>query len=72
LEVTFKGKHAHRNTEHIDVDAFIGVKSFRAKGKRVTTYDVNTIEFIEPLEKEMPADVLPPNRGGEAVQMSLL
>jgi topoisomerase-4 subunit A len=72
LEVTFKGKHAHRNTEHIDVDAFIGVKSFRAKGKRVTTYDVNTIEFIEPLEKEAPTDVLPPSRGGEAVQMSLL
>jgi topoisomerase-4 subunit A len=72
LEITFKGKHAHRSTEYIDVDEFISVKSFRAKGKRVTTYDVNTIEFIEPLEKEDPAGAPPSNRDGEAIQMSLL
>jgi topoisomerase-4 subunit A len=72
LEITFKGKHAHRDVEYVNVDAFIGVKSFRAKGKRVTTYDVNTIEFVEPLEKEMPAGTSPSSRDGEAIQMSLL
>jgi topoisomerase-4 subunit A len=72
LELTFKGKHAHRDTEYVDVDAFIGAKSFRAKGKRVTTYDVNTIEFVEPLEKEAPAGSPPASRDSEAVQMSLL
>ncbi|MDR3350134.1 MAG: DNA gyrase/topoisomerase IV subunit A [Prevotellaceae bacterium] len=71
-QLTFKGKQAHRPPETIDVDAFIGIKSFRAKGKRVTTYDVNTIEFIEPLEKEAPAGTPPAGRDGEAVQMSLL
>jgi topoisomerase-4 subunit A len=75
LEVTFKGKHAKRDTEYIDVSDFIGVKSYRAKGKRVTNYDVNTIEFIEPFEKELPEDETSeksePN-DGDAVQMSLL
>jgi topoisomerase-4 subunit A len=32
----------------VDVDSFIGVKSHRAKGKRITTYDVASLKFIEP------------------------
>ncbi len=73
LEVTFKGKHAKREPEYIDVEAFIGVKSYRAKGKRVTTYDVKTISFIEPLEKEEEPVVEEENaHDGEAVQMTLL
>jgi topoisomerase-4 subunit A len=74
LEVTFKGKHAKRDAEYIDVDEFIGVKSFRAKGKRVTTYDVKTISFIEPLQKAIPAEDAVNNAidDVEAVQMSLL
>jgi topoisomerase-4 subunit A len=37
----------------LDVDSFIGVKSHRAKGKRITTYDVATLHFVEP---ELPAE----------------
>ncbi len=77
LEVTFKGKHAKREPEYVDVDEFIGVKSFRAKGKRVTTYDVNTIEFIAPLEKEPEVNDEPDGtpdstQDNDAVQMTLL
>ena len=32
--------------------SFIGIKSHRAKGKRLTTYDVATLTFIEPEEPE--------------------
>lgn len=48
LEVTFGGNHAQRPQELVDVDEFIGIKSHRAKGKRITTYDVASLRFIEP------------------------
>ena len=53
LEVVFGGSHEHRPTEMVDVDEFIGVKSHRARGKRITTYDVASLKFIEP---EMPEE----------------
>lgn len=48
LLVTYKGAQASRPADEIDVDEFVGVKSHRAKGKRLTTYDVDTLTFIEP------------------------
>ena len=39
----------------IDVDEFVGVKSCKAKGKRLTTFDVATLTFIEP-EIEEPEE----------------
>lgn len=52
LEVVFGGGHSARPMEHIDVDEFIGVKSSKARGKRVSNYEVGKVTFIEPLEKE--------------------
>ena len=49
LQVTFKGKNASRGVEIIDVASFIGKKGLKAKGKRLSQYDVDTVEFIEPL-----------------------
>lgn len=74
LEVTFCGKHAKREPERIDVEEFIAVKSHRAKGKRLTSYEVQGVEFIQPLEKETTIDEHPAPGGGEeeAQQMSLL
>ena len=43
LVLTFQGAQASRPAEEIDVDGFVGVKSHRAKGKRLTTYDVATL-----------------------------
>ncbi|MDR1343629.1 MAG: DNA gyrase/topoisomerase IV subunit A [Prevotellaceae bacterium] len=53
VEVTFGGKHAKREPEYIDVENFIGVKSFRAKGKRLTTFEVKRIQFVEPLARSV-------------------
>ena len=52
LRIVYGGRNAGRPEEDIDVDGFIGVKSHRAKGKRVTTLDVAKLEFGEPLQKE--------------------
>ena len=51
LEVIFAGKHEKRAPEYVDVDMFIAQKSFRAKGKRLTTFETGTIRFVEPIEK---------------------
>ena len=52
LEVTYGGAHKNRPADHIDVEQFIGVKSHRAKGKRITTYEVASLRFIEPLRPD--------------------
>ena len=54
LAVEFGGQNAQRPMEVIDVDEFIGIKSHRAKGKRITTYEVAKLTFIEPEEPEEP------------------
>ena len=56
LVVTYKGAQATRPADEVDVDSFIGLKSHRAKGKRITTYDVDTLQFIEPEEPEVEED----------------
>jgi topoisomerase-4 subunit A len=47
----FTGKNAKREDEVINVDEFIGKKSYKAKGKRATTYEIGEISFIEPIVK---------------------
>ena len=54
LRVVFGGKNAGKEPEDIDVEQFIGKKGFRAKGKKVSPYDVKSVAFIEPLVKEAP------------------
>ena len=53
MRITFKGAHAMRPVEEIPVEEFVGVKSYRAKGKRVSTYEVDTLTFFEP---ELPEE----------------
>jgi topoisomerase-4 subunit A len=50
--VKFGGKHEKRAEETIDVEQFIGKKGYKAKGKKATTFEVASIQFIEPLQKE--------------------
>lgn len=56
LCLSFGGKHANREMEYIDIDEFIGVKGYKAKGKRISPYTIDMMEFVEPLEKELPED----------------
>jgi topoisomerase-4 subunit A len=57
FELTFGGKNKNRESEIIDAEEFIAVKGFKAKGKRLTTYEVDKITEIEPAERELPEDV---------------
>lgn len=54
FQVIFGGKHAARVPENIDADEFIAVKGVKAKGKRISNFDVDTVVEIEPLQKELP------------------
>jgi topoisomerase-4 subunit A len=52
--------------ELVDVEQFIGVKSFRAKGKRLSTYELRRVRFVEPLQKEAIFAPTPPDEPAEA------
>ena len=52
FEIHFGGKHKSRDNEIIEVAEFIGVKSYKAKGKRMTSYMVENIQEIEPVIKK--------------------
>ncbi len=54
IEIAFGGKYSERPNEVIDADEFIAVKGYKARGKRLTTFDVKKIFEIEPLQKEVP------------------
>jgi len=49
FEIHFGGQHKKRENEIIEVAEFIGIKSFKAKGKRLTSYMVENIQEIEPV-----------------------
>ena len=59
IRVTYGGKDAFRGSEDIDAEQFIAVKGFKAKGKRIATYEIETIEELEPVrwpEEPEPGD----------------
>jgi topoisomerase IV subunit A len=59
FEISFGGKHKTRDNEIIEVAEFIGVKSYKAKGKRLSSYMVEDIHEIEPVvKKETSAPVV--------------
>ncbi len=49
FELKFGGDHSHRNNEIIEVAEFIGIKSYKAKGKRLSKYEVSIVKELEPL-----------------------
>ncbi|MDR0698098.1 MAG: DNA gyrase/topoisomerase IV subunit A [Tannerella sp.] len=49
MEVVFGGNDAYRSPLVIDAEQFIGVKSFKAKGKRITNFAVSSINELEPV-----------------------
>jgi topoisomerase-4 subunit A len=49
LEIKFGGDDQKRDPEIVEVSDFIGVKSYKAKGRRLTTYQVELINELEPL-----------------------
>ena len=65
FEIKFGGKHKNRDSEIIEVADFIGVKSYKAKGKRLTSYMVDNIQEIEPVVKKEVTSVIEPEEEGE-------
>ncbi|MBD5203439.1 MAG: DNA gyrase/topoisomerase IV subunit A [Bacteroidales bacterium] len=49
LELTYGGNDATRPATEIDAEEFISVKSFKAKGKRLTTFELENIKELPPL-----------------------
>jgi topoisomerase IV subunit A len=80
FEIQFGGKNKDRQNEIIEVAEFINVKSYKAKGKRLTSFMVDNIMEIEPvvikesaLEKEEEEDDEPqhPDKNIDPAQMKL-
>ncbi|MEZ5199745.1 MAG: hypothetical protein R2764_26185, partial [Bacteroidales bacterium] len=51
----------------VSAEEFVGVKSFKAKGKRITTKAIEKIEFIEPLPYEEPEEKLEEQLSDESI-----
>lgn len=58
LSVVYGGADAFRDPMEVDVESYIGVKSFKAKGKRLTTCAVERVDELEPLRQ--PEEVTEP------------
>lgn len=54
IQVIFGGHDSFREAQIIEASDFVGVKSFKAKGKRLTTYSVDRIKELEPTRMPEP------------------
>lgn len=52
FELVFGGRYEARPAEVVVADEFIAEKSYKARGKRLTTFEIREINEIEPLIKE--------------------
>lgn len=75
FEVTFGGGDDFREPLVIDATEFIGVKSFKAKGKRLTTFTIDHITELEPREvapqdeQQLPDDDAVDTEASDAVDI---
>ena len=58
IQVMFGGNDNFREPLVIEVDEFIGVKSYKARGKRLTTYEIDEIIELEPTKFPPPPEVV--------------
>jgi topoisomerase-4 subunit A len=49
IRVTYGGADEYRGSEDIDAEQFIAVKGFKAKGKRISTWQIESIEELKPV-----------------------
>ena len=57
IEAVFGGHDAFREPLVLDAEEFIAVKGFKAKGKRISTFDIETINELDPV-RFAPAEQL--------------
>ncbi len=75
LLVEYNDPNVARPSEEIDADEFIGIKGFKAKGKRLTVFPLGNVTELEPLrqpepemlepadEEEEPEEIIDPDEG---------
>ena len=59
IQIIFGGADSYREALEIDADEFISTKSFKAKGKRISTFNISEVKELEPtrfLESEEPEE----------------
>ena len=56
FEIEFGGKHARRDNELIDASEFIAIKGAKARGKRLTSYEVKKVTETEPVKPDDPLE----------------
>lgn len=56
IQVMFGGNDSFREPLVIEVDEFIGVKSYKARGKRLTTFEIDEILELEPIKFPPPPE----------------
>jgi topoisomerase-4 subunit A len=77
LQVVYGGQDEFRGSEEIDVEQFIAVKGFKAKGKRLTTNQIDSIieleptRFPEPEESTERAEELEPEETEEPMEEAM-
>ena len=54
LKLTFKEPDTFRGPQQVDAEEYIGVKGFKAKGKRLTTYALDKVKELEPVRVPEP------------------
>lgn len=76
LQVTMGGADAHQPEMEVDAETFIGVKSYKAKGKRITTFKVAQVVELEPVrlpqeEAEEPEPIDESQPMGDPTEITL-
>lgn len=67
VRVTFGGNDAFREPMEIEAEKFVGVKGFKAHGKRVSTWDIEGVEELEPLRlSEKESEEMPDEEESES------
>lgn len=65
IQVVFGGHDDFREPLIVEASDFVGVKSYKAKGKRITTYTVGNIEELEPTRMPESEETTEPESGDE-------
>ncbi|MFW5755553.1 MAG: DNA gyrase/topoisomerase IV subunit A [Tangfeifania sp.] len=52
FEIEFGGQHSDRENEIIEVAEYIGIKSWKAKGKRLSNYKIENVKEVEPVIRD--------------------
>lgn len=65
IEAVFGGHDSFREPLVLDAEEFIAVKGFKAKGKRISTFDIETINELDPVRFAPTLQPQEPNDGDE-------